>query len=105
MKEEILISKYDTFINFIKQLNLHLSVGSRNITNHKEVIKSLLNQMDKIVDDYNTYVMMYNSSTPIYFFVSSLSFLPKGENKYLKSNKSIIVDNDDFSLHLVFMEK
>lgn len=70
---------------------------------YKEVLRSLLNQLDKIVEDYNNTIIMYNNLTPIYISLSPLAFVEKRAISFVKNNQ-MMVENRDFLLLYKFVQ-
>lgn len=57
-EQTYLLSKYDTLINYIKQLYLHISVVIRDgRPTNRDMLKSMVTCFDKAVEDYNQYMI------------------------------------------------
>jgi hypothetical protein len=85
-------------------LNLHLSVATRDGNRqYKEILKSLLTQLDKIVEDYNSTIIIYNNLTPIYISLSPLAFVERRAETLVKNNQ-MRIENRDFSLLYKFVQ-
>lgn len=96
-----LLTKYDTLINYIKQLYLHISVVIRDgRQNNRDMLKSMVTCFDKAVEDYNLYLIYRRNHINDYLWVEAATLY----NHTLLFEPTIVRphSNEIFKMDLIF---